>query len=339
MSSRTVKILRVAVCMAIIALVWIKLSPEPCRSALPGSYAFRPDSLDCARCRDYGIKSSESRNVGFHYELVREFGKASNKVMTIVNPEDIGPCLDQLLDGTLQIVIMDGRDSLPSPYEGRVRLSMPVRGHDVWTVNADSTALLNAINFWYSCFQDDILFRRMSRSHFRSYNPERLLENPGGVTSISPYDAIIRKYSAQAGVDWRLVSAMVYQESQFRAGVSFNAAKGLMQIKESTASKYGVTDIFDPEENLKAGTLHFGKLVGKYRDEGLDSVTVIKFALAAYNAGEGWLERGRNTADSLGFNPNDWNSVLRGMQREDCHTADYVDNILGTYEIYRSIIE
>jgi soluble lytic murein transglycosylase-like protein len=99
-----------------------------------------------------------------------------------------------------------------------------------------------------------------------------------------PYGAIIFREARRHDLPPELVAAMVQTESDFRAGlVSHKSAQGLMQIVPSTAKLLGIRDPFNPEENIAAGTKYFRYLLNRF-----DNETV---ALAAYNAGEGNVER------------------------------------------------
>ena len=81
-----------------------------------------------------------------------------------------------------------------------------------------------------------------------------------------------------------LIAAVVESESDFRPRlVSHKSAQGLMQIVPETARLMGCDDPFDPHANIAAGTRYLHYLVDRFGDE--------KIALAAYNAGEGTVER------------------------------------------------
>jgi soluble lytic murein transglycosylase-like protein len=99
-----------------------------------------------------------------------------------------------------------------------------------------------------------------------------------------PYGAIIFREARKNGLPPELVAAMVHTESDFRPGlVSHKSAQGLMQIVPSTARLLGIRDPFNPEENIAAGTKYFRYLLNRFDDETM--------ALAAYNAGEGNVQR------------------------------------------------
>jgi soluble lytic murein transglycosylase-like protein len=99
-----------------------------------------------------------------------------------------------------------------------------------------------------------------------------------------PYGAIIYREAIKNDLPPELVAAMVHTESDFRPSlVSHKSAQGLMQIVPDTARLLGITDPFDPEENIAAGTRYFRYLLDRFDDRTM--------ALAAYNAGEGNVVR------------------------------------------------
>lgn len=94
----------------------------------------------------------------------------------------------------------------------------------------------------------------------------------------TPFQRIIRAAAKRYGIDADLIHCVVAVESNFNPkAVSPKNARGLMQLMPQTAAQYGVKDIFDPEENVNAGTRYLKELLGKYRN--------LTLALAAYNAG------------------------------------------------------
>lgn len=99
-----------------------------------------------------------------------------------------------------------------------------------------------------------------------------------------PYGDIIFREASKNNLPPELVAAMVHTESDFRPGlVSHKSAQGLMQIVPSTARILGIRDPFDPQQNIAAGTKYFRYLLDRFDNEAM--------ALAAYNAGEGNVER------------------------------------------------
>ena len=91
---------------------------------------------------------------------------------------------------------------------------------------------------------------------------------------------LIERISAEKGVDVDLVEAIIQIESNFDPrAVSVKNCKGLMQLHPDTARRFGVQDVFDPEENIRGGVAYLRWLLDHF-DEDLTRT------VAAYNAGE-----------------------------------------------------
>lgn len=100
---------------------------------------------------------------------------------------------------------------------------------------------------------------------------------------LNKYDGLIVEVSQRHSVEVALVKAVIHTESYFNhKAKSRVGASGLMQLMPATAKIYGVgaRDLHDPTSNLEAGVKHLRYLLKKYPRN-------IKYALAAYNAGEG----------------------------------------------------
>ena len=103
----------------------------------------------------------------------------------------------------------------------------------------------------------------------------------------STYDNLIRRYADEYGVEFALVKAIMQAESAFNPyAVSNKGARGLMQMMPSTAGQYGVQDIYNPRENIRAAVQHL-----KYLFDTFDHRPVL--VIAAYNAGESAVKQHR----------------------------------------------
>ncbi len=104
------------------------------------------------------------------------------------------------------------------------------------------------------------------------------------VLESTPYGEIIASVSEAHGVNPLLVRALIQVESGYRpTAKSRKGAMGLMQLMPSTARAYKVRNPFEPRANIEAGIKHLKALIDRF--DGLE------LALAAYNAGEGAVEK------------------------------------------------
>lgn len=91
--------------------------------------------------------------------------------------------------------------------------------------------------------------------------------------------------SQKQGIDDSLVKAVIYTESYFNPNAtSHKGASGLMQLMPATAAKYGISDLYNPKQNIIAGIKHLKYLMTLYPKN-------LKHVLAAYNAGENAVKK------------------------------------------------
>ena len=128
----------------------------------------------------------------------------------------------------------------------------------------------------------------------------------------SSYDSLINKYAKEYGVDPNLVKAVMKRESQFNPKACSPAgARGLMQLMPATARELGVTDINDPEQNIKAGVKYLKKCLDARGGN-------VELALASYNAG-----------------PNN-SAVKAGRIPQNGETPNYVNAVMKYYNEYKA---
>jgi soluble lytic murein transglycosylase-like protein len=123
------------------------------------------------------------------------------------------------------------------------------------------------------------------------------------------YDGVIKGAAKAATIQAALVRAVIVVESGFNPrAVSKKGAIGLMQLQPATAKRYGVKNIYDPGENVRAGAHYLSDLLARFDSN-------LELALAAYNAGEEAVERyGRHVPpyrETLAYVP----SVMKVYQR------------------------
>ena len=94
------------------------------------------------------------------------------------------------------------------------------------------------------------------------------------------FESIIYQSAKRHNVDIALINALIHTESYFNPkATSIKGAGGLMQLMPQTALRYGVTELYNPKQNVDAGVRYLKDLLVRYEND-------VLLALAAYNAGE-----------------------------------------------------
>lgn len=270
--------------------------------------------------------------------------------------------------GELQATVADDIviDAVESYLEDDV-IRGPVLGEPrpmVWLVRRNSPELLRALNEY---LKDG--FRLTADGPVRSQTYgiiyDRYFRNPRSIRRfqseearpdlsgrISRYDELIQVESARAGMDWRLVTALIYQESRFYPrAVSEAGARGLMQVMPHLGGAQS-DSLFEPGANLRAGLRLLRSAWESFAY--LDSLDRLRFTLAVYHAGIGHVTDARRMAMDLNLDPNRWDTSLsltlprkrqqrwysdtrHGYYRGD-ETVRYVEEILNRYRMYMRLV-
>jgi soluble lytic murein transglycosylase-like protein len=126
----------------------------------------------------------------------------------------------------------------------------------------------------------------------------------------SEFDDLINNEAVFHRLEPSLVKAVVHVESAFKAdATSEKGAMGLMQLMPGTARRFGVKNAYHPAQNVRGGTNYLRLLLDRYHGN-------VRLALAAYNAGEGAVDK------TMSIPP----------YRE---TQEYVSRVLSTWAMYR----
>jgi soluble lytic murein transglycosylase-like protein len=100
-------------------------------------------------------------------------------------------------------------------------------------------------------------------------------------TGNTDVDNFIVESGKRNSVDPLLLYSIMHQESSFKArAMSYKGARGLMQLMPGTAARFGVSNIWDPKQNIEGGARYMRFLLDMFSDD-------VRLALAGYNAGEG----------------------------------------------------
>ena len=192
-------------------------------------FSFRNVPIRCAIQLEHSPRHLPGLTVGYNYELLQRFAASmGDSLVSIVNARRGSSWTDSLRQGKVDIVVLPYTAVPPSDS---LLLSIPVDSLTVWAVRHDCAAGLAEIDGWLGSFLDSEDHEPVRDVFLLRYSPH-----------ISPYDSLVKAAAKRLGWDWRLLSALIYSESQFHIELrSRRGAEGLMQILPSIAVKLGFT--------------------------------------------------------------------------------------------------
>ena len=280
------KYLKLALAILVLGLsvaIFFILRREKCNASFYGN-----DSVWAVV--DFGSYSDAEEEMfgpGYDYELLKmmasDFG--SNVEISFGKPGE--SWIDSLEQGVVDIVALPSGLGIES--RDSVHISKVVDDFSVWLVRNKKN--LKEVNSWIGEYN---LSERQDSVRARFLTPfEPFWDVRNGVTRavLSPYDDLIKEYAEEIDWDWLLLASVIFQESRFRIEArSGKDAEGLMQMIPATSGRYDVDNLFDPEQNIKAGVSHIRRLQRMFSGCAKNKVELRKMALAAYNAGEGHIQ-------------------------------------------------
>jgi membrane-bound lytic murein transglycosylase MltF len=216
-------------------------------------------------------------------------------------------------------------------------------GDIAWMVRKDSPKLMEALNSFLASLaksgqSTDLLARYLKNTKWAK-----------GVTSkeeIRKFEqtiALFRKYGDRYDLEYLLLMAQGYQESQLNQSArSRVGAIGIMQVMPDTGRDMRVGDITQIEPNIHAGVKFLRSMMNEYyANEPMDRFNKMLFTFAAYNAGPGRVRGLRKTAAERGLDPNVWfnNVELIAAEKIGRETVTYVSNVYKYYLAYQMIEE
>ncbi len=234
-----------------------------------------------------------------------------------LDPEDL---VAEVARGRLDAAVVDdlvAQAALTYRDDVRISLVLGERRPTVWFVRQNSPDLRAALNTFLRGHLNIDADGRERRSHDYATLHERYFEDPRSIRqfraahlrpdlggTISGYDDLIRERAAAFGLDWRLVAALIYQESRFEPEArSIAGALGLMQVLPSVAGAQA-DSLLDPRANLTAGMRLLRTIYDAYGY--CDSLDRWCFTLAEYHAGPTRIADARRIAIEQRRDPNRW---------------------------------
>ena len=263
---------------------------------------------------------------GYSYDMLGRFAAHSGRTANVRLATKGESVLDSLRAGSLDVVAFPYLESMETDS---TLVVFEADSSGLWVFAADRSIEAEKATGWLREFRARPDYPLIRQRFFDIYNPHKRVS----ADFISPYDSLLRVYADTLGWDWKLLAAVVYQESKFHIEArSPRGAAGLMQLIPDTAEHFGCANPLDPEENIRAGVnmlLAVRKRLGRIAS---NQEELTKYTLAGYNAGTGRLRDCINYARHLGVDVSRWDNVaavIPHMKRDSIAALDTIK--LGTF--------
>jgi len=200
-----------------------------------------------------------------------------------------------------------------------------------WAVHPRAHQLIEKINQFFKHIKSNGQYQELRRQYYAEVESfdyfDLKVYHRRLATRLPKYQPILMAAAREFGIDWRLIAAQMYQESHFRQYARSHAgAYGLMQLTRRTAKSFGVTKLYDPEQNIYAGVQHLRRLYDYFDIE--SETDRMDIAMAAYNIGQGHVRDAQKLAIKLRLDPNKW-STLKEVLPLLRYRRYYKDTVYG----------
>ena len=317
-----------------------------------------------------GLTISVRGNSSYYQTLKRIIDQGINITIDIVSEDsDTESLIAAVSRGQIQATVADHNllNAAKTYIEGVTAGPVISENNRIaWAIRKNNPELLTRMNrylFKHFRFTEDekkpyrsTFLAILNRRYYEDFDQISSFRTPNNETRwagiLSPYDELIKPIAEEYGVDWKLIVAMMAQESRFDASAkSWAGAVGLMQVVPRF-SPYTEVELFDPEISVREGVRIVTEHIAHYAY--LDSVNQIAYSLATYNAGLGHVADARRLVIDQNKNPNEWENVsdalLKLMNRKyykdarygfcrGIETVRYVKEIQNRYSMYQTILQ
>ncbi len=228
-------------------------------------------------------------------------------------------------------------------------------------LGGEGSALKDHFAAWLEGYRDGEEYAMLNELYFEKGIVGQFIGDGSRVQGgISAWDDLIRNVAREEGYDWRLLSAIAYNESRFNAYVvSRRGARGLMQIMPIVARQFGVheSEIMKPEINVRLAARLLNKIERTLKLPcQMPFEDRMSMILACYNGGIGHVMDARSLAAKHGGDPNSWADVSFFLQCKadpayvkdevvrhgrftgSGETLAFVDHVMGKYHSYCRVV-
>lgn len=258
------------------------------------------------------------RGTSYHSRLeeIKQSGVPLNYILHDNIPTE--ELIRMVHDREIQFTVADNNIAyLNQRYYPDIRIGIALQEKEslAWAVNKNDSQMLEQINKFFLYANETGILKQISDKYYaniKESDPFDLNQFHQRIkTRLPKYKEMIIKEAIKYNFDWRLLAAVVYQESHFNPNArSFTNVRGLMQVTSVTAEEMGIANRLKPSQSIKAGIKYLDKMMKKF-DYLDDEYERILFGLASYNIGYGHVTDAIHLARKMGLDENKWQNLKK----------------------------
>ncbi|MCG8567743.1 MAG: membrane-bound lytic murein transglycosylase MltF [Desulfobacterales bacterium] len=228
--------------------------------------------------------------------------------------------IKMISDREIKFTIADSNIAMLSQrYYPDIRIGIPIQKKEslAWAVRQKDIKMLEAVNRFFLHANANGILKRISDKYYENIRDIDVYDlktfHKRVRTRLPLYLDIIKEEAAVYGFDWRLVAAVIYQESHFNPNAtSFTNVRGLMQVTSVTAKEMGIKNRRNPKQSVQAGIKYLDRMYQRF-DHIEDEYQRMLFALASYNVGYGHVQDAIGIARKKEWETDDWQGLKRAL--------------------------
>ncbi|MDJ0711043.1 MAG: membrane-bound lytic murein transglycosylase MltF [Woeseiaceae bacterium] len=277
----------------------------------------RPRAIDDILDRTIEVMASTS-----HVDILESLQASYPTLSWTENADvDAAELLEKVAVGEIDLTVSDSPDFNIQRHfypDLRIALDLDIEDPIAWAFpkGAGDSLLSRADDFLIGADRSGLL----ARVHDRYYGHTKKYDYVGTRNFIRHFESRLPRYramfeaaGAEWGVDWRLLAAIGYQESHWRANaVSPTGVRGIMMLTEATADYLDIEDRTDPESSIFGGAQYFARQTERVADT-VGEPDRTWMALAAYNVGFNHIKDARLIVEWQGGDPDTWIDLRKAL--------------------------
>ncbi|WP_457552726.1 membrane-bound lytic murein transglycosylase MltF [Desulfobacula sp.] len=261
-------------------------------------------TIDVRRGTSYHSRLKEIKKSGIDFNYILHDNIPTEELIKMVNDKEI------------KFTVADNNIAyLVQRHYPDIRIGIAIQDKEslAWAVKKNDSQMLEQVNKFFLYANKTGILKQISDKYYANIDDSDPFDlkrfHQRIKTRLPKYKKIIIEECLKYNFDWKLLAAVIYQESHFNPdATSFTNVKGLMQVTTAAAEEMGIENRSNPTQSIKAGIKYLDKMVNKFNYI-QDDYEKILFALASYNIGYGHVMDAMQIARKMGKDEKKWQNL------------------------------